>query len=113
MKINWMTIIKDWFGLLAVVIAAISAIGFSVSTPWPARADVESVQRQIQTQQLQIAQQQCLILRVLLHGYQDDLDRAEEELKAHPDLSSARRDKANAEANIADIMNQLRKNNCL
>ena len=113
MKINWVTIIKDWFGLLAVVIAAVSAIGFSVSTPWPARADVESVQRQIQTQQLQIAQQQCLILRVLLHGYQDDLDRAEQELKDHPDLSSARRDKSNAEANIADIMNQLRKNNCL
>lgn len=113
MKINWLSIVKDWFGLLAVVIGIVSAVGFSVSTPWPARAEVERLKDQIEIQQTQIAQQQCLILRVLLHGYQDDLDRAEEELKEHPDLSSARRDKANAEANIADIMNQLRKNNCL
>lgn len=112
MKINWLSIVKDWFGLLAVVIGVVSAIGFSVSTPWPARADVENVQRQIETQQKQIDQQQCLILRVLLNGYQDDLDDAEEELKESPNSVSARRNKANAEASIADIMNQLRKQNC-
>lgn len=112
MKINWLAIVKDWFGLLAVVIGLVSAIGFSVSTPWPARADVENVQKQIETQQRQIDQQQCLILRVLLNGYQDDLDDAEEELKQNPNSVSARRNKANAESNIADIMNQLRKQNC-
>lgn len=113
MKINWLAIIKDWFGLLAVVIGLVSAVGFSVSAPWPAKADVEAQQKQIDQQQKQIDAQQCLILRVLLRGYQDDLDRAEEELKANPDLASARRDKANAEASIADIMVQLRKQDCL
>lgn len=113
MKINWLTIVKDWFGLLAVVIGLVSAIGFSVSTPWPARADVESIQKQIQVQQQQIEQQQCLILRLLLNGYQDDLDEAELELKDNPGSSSARRNKVTAEANIADVMNQLRKQDCL
>jgi hypothetical protein len=113
MKINWLTIVKDWFGLLAVVIGLVSAVGFSVSAPWPAKADVESQQKQIDAQQKQIDQQQCLILRVLLRGYQDDLDRAEDELKTNPNSTSARRDKTSAEASIADITIQLRRQNCL
>lgn len=112
MKINWLTIVKDWFGLLAVVIGVVSAIGFSVSTPWPARADVESIQQTIKEQQIQIKQQQCLLLRVLLRGYQDDLDRAEDELSKTPGSNSAKRDKIDAETQIASIMSQMRQNNC-
>ena len=76
MKINWLTIVKDWLGLVAVVIGLVTGIGFSVSAPWPAKADVEAVQRSIEATQKQVEQQQCLILRVLLRGYEDDLDRA-------------------------------------
>lgn len=112
MKINWMTLVKDWFGLLAVVIGIVSAIGFSVSTPWPAKADVEAIQQVVKEQQEQIKKQQCLILRVLLRGYQDDLDRAEEELAKTPASSSAKRDKVNAETQIASLMTQLRQSNC-
>ena len=112
MKINWLTIVKDWFGLLAIVIAAMGTIGLSVSTPWPARADVESIQQTVKEQQAQIKQQQCLILRVLLRGYQDDLDRAEDELSHNPASSSAKRDKIDAETQIASIMTQLRQSNC-
>ena len=112
MKINWLAIVKDWFGLLAVAITLMGTIGLSVSTPWPARADVESIQETVAQQQIQIKQQQCLILRVLLRGYQDDLDRAEDELTQNPASSSAKRDKIDAETQIASIMTQMRQSNC-
>ena len=113
MKINWLGIVKDWFGLFAVLIAAVSAIGFTVSAPWPAKADVEAVQRSIEATQQQVAQQQCLILRVLLRGYQDDLSRAEDDIAHEPTSQSAKRSKAQAEAGIADILAQLRALKCL
>jgi hypothetical protein len=110
---NIVTIVKDWFGLLAVVIGLVSAIGFSVSTPWPARADVDAIQQQVIDAQRQIQQQGCLILRVLLRGYQEDLDRAEDELRTSPNSPSARRNKVEAETGIADITTQMRRQNCL
>ncbi len=39
---NLVTLVKDWFGLVAVVIGLVSAIGFSVSAPWPAKADIKA-----------------------------------------------------------------------
>ena len=66
---NLVTLVKDWFGLVAVVIGLVSAIGFSVSAPWPAKADIEVIQQQVIDAQRQIQQQGCLILRVLLRGY--------------------------------------------
>jgi hypothetical protein len=112
-SIPWLAIVKDWFGLVAVVIAAVSAIGFSVSAPWPAKAEVEAVQRTIEETQKQLAAQQCLILRVLLRGYQDDLQRAEEDIAHDPASNSAKRSKSTAEAGITDILAQLRAYKCL
>jgi len=113
MKVPWLTIIKDWFGLVAVLIAAVSAVGFTVSAPWPAKAEVEAVQRTIEETQRQLSVQQCLILRVILRGYQEDLGRAEDDIEHDPTSSSAKRAKAAAEAGIADILAQLRAFKCL
>lgn len=112
-SIPWLTIVKDWFGLVAVVIGLVSAIGFTVSAPWPAKAEVEAVQRSIEETQKQLAAQQCLILRVLLRGYQDDLSRAEDDIARDPTSASAKRSKSAAEAGIADILAQLRAQKCL
>lgn len=112
MKINWLALVKDWFGLLAVVIGLISAIGFSVSTPWPARADVEAVEKGLQEMQRTMHDQQCLTLRVLLRSYQDALERAEEDLRQDVKSLSARRAKADAETQIAQINESLRRQNC-
>lgn len=110
---NLVTLVKDWFGLMAVVIGLVSAIGFSVSAPWPAKADIEVIQQQVIDAQKQIQQQGCLILRVLLRGYQEDLDRAEEELRTNPGSNSARRNEVEAETGIADITTQMRRQNCI
>ena len=103
-----MTIVKDWFGLIGVLLVAVSAIGFSVSTPWPARADVENIQRQLGTVQDQIKSQNCLVLRLLLKSYEDELDQANAELKKNPDSFAAQKNKAEAETTIADIKAQIK-----
>ena len=113
MKDKLAVLVKDYFGLLAVILGVISAIGFSISTPWPAKADVEAIQRQIETQQRQINQQQCLMYHVLLKGYQNDLAQAEEELAITPTSASARRSKQDAESQIQSITAQMRASNCL
>lgn len=112
MKFNLAAFIKDWFGLIAVVAGVVSAVGFSVSTPWPARADVEQIQKQVELQQQQITQQQCLILRVLLVNYQTQLERAQDDLAKNPESSSAKRDKTDAETQIASVTAQIRLFNC-
>lgn len=112
-SIPWMTIVKDWFGLAAILIGVVASVGFTVSAPWPAKAEVEAVQRTIEETQRQLAAQQCLILRVLLRGYQDDLGRAEDDIATDPDSTSAKRAKSAAEAGIADVLAQIRALKCL
>ena len=113
MKINWLTLIKDWFGLIAVVLGLVSAVGFSVSAPWPARADVDAIQKSVEDMRQQMHDQQCLTLRVLLRSYQDALERAEDDLRKDPNSQSARRAKAESEGQITQLTESLRRQSCI
>ena len=103
-----MTVVKDWFGLFAVLIGVFTAIGFSVSTPWPARADVEKITADVQSIQSQVKDQNCLVLRLLLKSYEDDLDEANKELAENPNSTAAKNAKRDAEQTIADIKAQIK-----
>lgn len=103
-----MTIVKDWFGLFAVVFGALTFIGFSVSTPWPARADVDKITSDVQSIQSQVKDQNCLVLRLLLKSYEDDLETANDELAENPNSVSAKNAKRDAEQTIADIKAQIK-----
>lgn len=103
-----MTIVKDWFGLIAVLVGALTFVGFSVSTPWPARADVEKITQDVQSIQSQVKDQNCLVLRLLLKSYEDDLELANKELAENPGSVSARNAKRDAEQTISDIKAQIK-----
>lgn len=103
-----MTIVKDWFGLFAVLFGALTFIGFSVSTPWPARADVEKITQDVQSIQGQVKDQNCLVLRLLLKSYEDDLQNAEDELETNPTSTAAKTNKREIEQTISDIKAQIK-----
>lgn len=106
------TFVKDWFGLIAVVMAVAAAIGFGVSTPWPARADVEKLEQIVRDTQTELKGLSCLTLKLLLRSYQDDLERANDDLAKNPNSVSAQRAKATAEQNIKDVLAQMRETKC-
>jgi hypothetical protein len=103
-----MTIVKDWFGLIAVLVGALTFVGFSVSAPWPARAQVERITADLQNVQTQVKQQNCLVLRVLLKSYESDLETAEQELEDNPNSVTAKNNKRELLQTIADIKEQIK-----
>lgn len=89
---------------LAISVAAgLAAIGFSVSPPWPAKADVEDVQKTVK--QLLVQQQQTdkLSLQTQRLVLQAQLLEAEKELKAHPDSWAAQQLVGQLRDQIAEI----------
>ncbi len=109
---NWLTFVKDWLGLVGVVVVAISAVGFSVSAPWPARAEMEAVHKELVVTQQQVKEQGCLILMVLLRSYKDDLEKATLELTSSPSSQSAKRQKQDAEVQVHKIEVHMTKLGC-
>lgn len=109
MKNTIVTFIKDWFGLIAIVVAAVSGLGFTFSPPWARASDVTAMRQELLDVQKDMKTLNCTTLRVLLKGYRDDLREAEAELSVNPLSSTARRAKADAEAQIATITQQLRE----
>lgn len=107
-KFNLMTIVKDWFGLLAIIIAAVSAVGFSVSTPWPARADVETIQNEVTDLKKQVKSESCLVLKLLYKTYEDDKKQAEKDLIKNPESESAQKARDEAVDAMKDIKDQIR-----
>ena len=107
-KMDIMTIVKDWFGLIAVLIAAVTAAGFTLSTPWPARAEVEAVQKQVSDLQKQLKNESCLVLKLLYKTYEDDKKTAEKDLEQNPNSVSAKKAKEDAEEAVKDIRDQIR-----
>lgn len=81
--------IKEASGIviaIAALFSAMSVLGIGIITPWPARADVESLQTTITRQQKQIdailaqsATQTCALYQLLRDQYQEDRDEAQEE----------------------------------
>lgn len=70
----------------AALFSAMSVLGIGIITPWPARADVETLQQTITKQQQQIdamiaqsATQTCALYQLLRDQYQEDRDEAQEE----------------------------------
>lgn len=104
--------VKDWFGALAVMIAAVSYIGFSVSVPWAKAEDITAVQQQVIELRRDLNEMSCLTLQVLLRGYQEDRDNADDELRLNQASPSARRAKIEAESRIASIVAQMRDSKC-
>lgn len=107
-KFNLTTIVKDWFGLFAIIIATFTAIGFSVSTPWPARAEVEFIQTNISKLEKQMKDQNCLVLRLLYKTYESDKEIAEKDLEKNPNSISARKAKEEAENSMREIGEQFK-----
>lgn len=102
--------VKEWVGAAMLVAAFATAIGFGFTVPWPAKADVETVQAQIKTMlDKQVAtdkrqeQTDRLSLKTQRLVLQAQLADAEKELRANPDSWAAQRLVAALKDQIAEI----------
>lgn len=69
--------------------AAAAFLGVTISPPWPAKADVESVQKTVQTLLVQQRQTDRLALQTQKLMLQGQLREAEKDLRANPNSWSA------------------------
>lgn len=111
-KANVAVFLKDYTGPIAILVGIATTIGFSINTPWPARAEVEALQNKYETMQSQIEAQNCLIMRVLLKGYEDDLEAVETKLQTNPNDASLKRQRDNDQAQITAIRQQMTAQRC-
>lgn len=103
----------------AAVYSALSVLGLGVITPWPAKADIDSVQQSIIRQQKQIDAiltqsqiQSCTMWAVLRDQYAKDLDEAKAEFaKTHSALAARARDAA--ETKVAQMNKNLSQAPCV
>jgi len=112
LKTNVSVFLKDYTGPIAIIVGIATTIGFSINTPWPARADVDKLRVQYETLQSEIEAQNCLILRVLLKGYEDDLETLETKLQTDPNNASLKRQRDNDQAQIIAIRQQMTAQRC-
>jgi t-SNARE complex subunit (syntaxin) len=112
LKTSVAVFLKDYTGPIAILLGVTTTIGFSINTPWPARAEVEKLQNEYQSLQTQIEAQNCMILRVLLKGYEDDLEAVETKLQTDPANASLKRQRDNDQAQIAAIRQQMTAQRC-
>ena len=94
---------KEWMGTGAMILAAAGAIGFSVSPPWPAKADVDTVQSQIKVLLEQQARTDRLSLTTQRLVLQTQLVEAEKDLRKNPDSYSAQQLVSQLKTQIAEI----------
>lgn len=111
--------VKDFAGAGLAVGALAMAIGFSISPPWPARADVEQVQKSIQIiqdqQTKQIAhsdEQSCIIYQLLKDRYLKEQADAEGELIKNPASTTLQRARDEAQGNVIKINLKLNAPPC-
>lgn len=109
---NVVTFVKDWFGLVGVIIVAVSSLGFSLSPPWATAGEIDALKQEQQQLRQDLRNTTCLALRVLLNDAKNDLERAEHELEESPASTAAMRAKRLAEAQIEEIEAQLRDVKC-
>lgn len=107
------TFVKDGFGLLAMIVMGVTALGFSFSPPWATAGEIEEIKKEQAEFRRDLRNTTCLTLRVLLNDAQHDLERAEDELGESPASAAAQRAKRLAEAQIADIEEQIRESKCV
>ena len=121
---------KDISGIIiafAALYSALTVLGVGFITPWPARAEVQQLQDKITKLEQSIDQikadltkvviqndmQNCTMYRLLRDNYRNDLESAERELRKDPSASPARKQKADAEENIATMDAKLHSPPCL
>lgn len=115
-----LTLIKEFAGVAVVAGGLIAAAGFGFSAPWAAKADVESVQKIIQTMQSQQAaqishsdEQQCIIYQLLKDRYLKEQADAQEELNKNPTSFVLQRVRDEAAANVSKINGKLNAEPCV
>ena len=104
--------VKDWFGLVGVLLAVVAGLGFSFSPPWARAEDMSQLKEGLAETRKMVVDTSCLTLRVLIRNAKEDKDAAEKELAANPASTTALRAKAEAEAQIDDIKEQMRDQKC-
>lgn len=109
---NVVTFVKDWFGLIGVIIVGVSSLGFSLSPPWATAGEIDALRQEQRELRQGLKNTTCLALRVLLNDAQNDLERAEHELEEAPTSTAAQRAKRLAEDQIEEIEAQLRDAKC-
>lgn len=80
-----------WLTLFISGGAILAAAGFAISPPWPAKADVENVQKTVQTLLVQQQKTDRVALQTQKLLLQGQLRDAEKELKDNPNSWSAQR----------------------
>lgn len=130
---RWPTIVEIGTAAAAVAGAYLALaqagdlIGIHVTLPWSgfeAKADalttkfdtqqeqLSKQQNQIDVQQKQLDRSQCLVWRILKDGYKKDEQEADTDLARTPGLATARRQKAEAQDNIAEMNANLATPEC-
>lgn len=89
--------------LVISIAAGLAAIGFSVSPPWPAKADVADVQKTVQTLLVQQQKTDRLALQTQRILLQAQLRDAEKELQGNPNSWSAQQLVSQLKDQIAEI----------